>query len=184
MAVSNVALFGGAFLTPVIVGKMTRDIGWEWTFYLLAIFSAVAFPFIFFFVPETAFRRPDYLNTDYEGDSDRPHFGRVARQEATNTSESLPQISINGDEGVKEEENSTPSDGETPGAQETVLPQKVSYLQSLRLFNGRKTDEQFFKLFLRPLPLLFLHPGIIWVSNPLHEQCSRPLVNAAFADQL
>lgn len=160
MAVSNVALFGGSFLTPVIVGKMTESIGWEWTFYFIAIFAAASFPFVFFFVPETAFRRPDHLNTDFEGDSDR--LPRGSRYPATNTSET-PQESIE-----ENKENGTTANGpardtcnsETSGSNR---PQKTSFAKSLMPFNGRKTDESFFKLFLRPFPL-FLHPGILWVS--------------------
>lgn len=165
MAVSNVALFGGSFLTPVIVGKMTASIGWEWTFYFIAIFSAVAFPFVFFLVPETAYRRPDYLNTDFEGDADRPHVPRELRLPTTDASET-PQDSIGED---KENEtttlgaNGTVRHSRVSGADETIQPQKISYWQSLKPFNGRKTDESFFKLFLRPFPLFF-HPGILWVS--------------------
>ena len=50
MALSNLALFGGAFFTPIIVGKMSYDIGWQWSFYFVAIFSAGCFPLIFFLV--------------------------------------------------------------------------------------------------------------------------------------
>jgi len=39
--------------------------------------------------------------------------------------------------------------------------QKVPYIKSLYPFNGRKTDEYFWKLALRPLPL-FAHPSILW----------------------
>ncbi|KAK1138890.1 hypothetical protein N8T08_001679 [Aspergillus melleus] len=48
---------------------------------------------------------------------------------------------------------------ENPTRQET--PSKASYHQSLKPFNGRKTDENFFKLLLRPFPLFF-HPAILW----------------------
>lgn len=68
MALTNVALFGGCFLTPVIVGKMTFEIGWPWTFYFLAIFMGLMLPVVVFFVPETAFKRADHLNTDMELD--------------------------------------------------------------------------------------------------------------------
>src|SRR4029077_7390754 len=82
MALTNVSLFGGAFLTPVIVGKIAHTLGWEWSFYLVAIFTAVAFPFMFFFVPETAFRRADYFNTDFAGDGDHDRLHRNASDES------------------------------------------------------------------------------------------------------
>lgn len=141
---------------------MTASIGWEWTFYLIAIFAGVCFPFLFFFVPETAFRRPDHLNTDFEGDADRARVPRESGHSAANTSETL-QESIEED---KETRTTTPEANGTArdsGIDDSSPPQKVSFAKSLLPFNGRKTDESFFKLFLRPFPL-FLHPGILWVS--------------------
>jgi MFS family permease len=31
MAITNTCLFGGAFLTPVFVGMIAADIGWQWS---------------------------------------------------------------------------------------------------------------------------------------------------------
>ncbi|TKA58770.1 hypothetical protein B0A55_12666, partial [Friedmanniomyces simplex] len=53
MALSNLSLFGGAFFTPVIVGTLTSTMGWQWSFYLLAIFAAAMLPLVILFVPET-----------------------------------------------------------------------------------------------------------------------------------
>lgn len=74
MALSNLALFGGAFFTPVLVGKITSTIGWEWSFYLVAIFAGALLPLVFFFVPETAFTRPSnpYVEALENGTSQRP----------------------------------------------------------------------------------------------------------------
>ena len=44
MAFTNFALYGGAFFTPVIVGKMTAEMGWRWPFYFVSIFAAVFLP--------------------------------------------------------------------------------------------------------------------------------------------
>lgn len=46
MAVTNFALFGGAFMTPVVVGKMTSTIGWRWSFYFVAIFAGLVLPLV------------------------------------------------------------------------------------------------------------------------------------------
>lgn len=169
MALSNVALFGGAFLTPVIVGKIARSLDWEWTFYFLAIFSGVALPFLFFLVPETAFRRSDRLNTDFGIDTepvlkaDKPSEEAITKEdkeievEKSDSPESEQAPSLPQKDGVKAERK-----GDNLPVEEAV-PKKVTYVQTLKLFNGRKTDENFLKLLLRPLPL-FLHPGILWVS--------------------
>ncbi|KAK2783874.1 hypothetical protein FQN52_009393, partial [Onygenales sp. PD_12] len=159
MALSNVALFGGCFLTPVIVGKLTESMGWEWTFYFLAIFSGVSLPFMVFFVPETAFRRAAHLNTDFEGDSDRVHLPMPASAPGASTENGKPEQA-----GASNGHTNRPEDEEKShesAVQSSNLPQKATLLQSIKLFNGRKTDENFWTLFLRPFPLFF-HPGILW----------------------
>ncbi|CAI7639292.1 unnamed protein product [Penicillium pancosmium] len=151
MAVSNVSLFGAAFLTPVFVGKITKTMGWQWSFYFVAIFLAAALPFMIAFVPETAYRRPDYLNTDFK------HKAR--RNESTESHLPLDDTS-------DEPKPFVPGESGGRGMSRTEvsaapIPEKDSLLKSMRLFNGRKTDESFFKLLLRPFPL-FLHPGILY----------------------
>ncbi|KAI9884728.1 MAG: hypothetical protein M1823_003472 [Watsoniomyces obsoletus] len=155
MALANVSLFGSAFFTPILVGKITATLGWPWTFYLVAIFSAVSFLLIFFFVPETTYVRPAYLNTDIV--SVNP--GHQQEGQAMETSnghhppnqdyqQQYPMTALQGNSEQEPESNS-------------FAGRKDSYLRSLLCFNGRKTHENFFKLLLRPL-MLFLHPAVIW----------------------
>ena len=126
MALSNLSLFGSAFFTPIVVGKITHTIGYPWTFYLIAIFTGLTLPFVVLFVPETAYRREAYLNTDtVAGDS--TYFRR--------------------------------KDAFSP-VKEVSTP-RISFARSLLPFNGRKTDQNFFKLLLRPFAL-FLQPAILW----------------------
>ena len=128
MALSNLSLFGGAFFTPVIAGKMTSTIGWEWTFYMIAIFTAAMFPLVVLLVPETAFVRDAHFNTDMTMTDD---------SEFQKRGEELQSI------------------------HDPPPPPKIVSKQNLKIFNGRKTDENFFKLLFRPFPL-FAHPGILW----------------------
>lgn len=148
MALSNLALFGGAFFTPVLVGKITYTIGWEWTFYFVAIFTGVLFPFVIFFVPETAYRRKDSLNTDFNVGGTTQANGNSEKHSSEHT--------------VLSESNNN-SRGELSKSQtaDIIMPQKVSFARSLLPFNGRKTNESLLKLILRPLPLFF-HPAIFW----------------------
>jgi MFS family permease len=170
MAVSNVALFGGSFLTPVFVGKITDSLGWQWTFYFVAIFTGVAFPFMFFFVPETAFRRANYLNTDFSGKVDYDQFQHDSRHHSLSESQT-PLDGVPGGDGHSssdprnqltdyEKDDGAVHNGEAPQHRST----NTSYWRRLALFNGRKTEESFFKLLLRPFPL-FLQPGVLWVSH-------------------
>ncbi|EER24764.1 Major Facilitator Superfamily protein [Coccidioides posadasii C735 delta SOWgp] len=168
MAVSNVALFGGAFLTPVLVGKITASMGWAWTFNFVAIFAGLCLPFVFFFVPETAFRRATHLNTDFEGDAERNRNPRDVRYQEE-MSNRTSDHSGSGTNGELQTDGKSDSANEKEMKEDTAITgtagrpgaAKAAFLQSLRLFNGRKTDEDFFKLLLRPLPLFF-HLGILW----------------------
>ncbi|KAI5305064.1 riboflavin kinase [Ascosphaera pollenicola] len=147
LAVTGISLFGGAFMTPVIAGKMANDLGWRWNFYFIAIFAGIAFFFMFFFVPETAYRRDQRLNIDMLGNESQETMTRSSLDATT-------------DDAEKNGFRSTTRAAASPDAAQPI-PQKVSFVQSLALFNGRKTDEKFWKLMLRPFPL-FLHPGILW----------------------
>jgi MFS family permease len=141
MAITNTFIFGGAFLTPVFVGMITynRSLGWQWTFYFMAIFMGLGFLLVLFFVPETAYRRPKALELDLLDDS------------ASMAPASPPTTATE-----EEREKNARVSSETEHR-----PEKASRLKMMMPFSGRKTDEKFFLLFFRPFPL-FLHPAIIW----------------------
>ena len=160
MALTNMALFGGAFFTPIIVGKITYTLGWQWSFYFIAIFAGALLPFVFFFIPETAFRRANYLNTDLTGEDD---FRRGQQSDSAipmtekDTPEHHNSSNVSGAGSFDRQHEG--KDAEQLGY--SAGTPKVSFTRSLLPFNGRKTDESFFKLLLRPFPL-FLHPAILW----------------------
>lgn len=156
MALVNLAVFGGAFFTPILVGKITHTIKWPWTFYLISIFTAACLPLVVFFVPETAYRRAAYLNTDMASSDDisKPESGHELH-------------SLGGGSAVHL--NSTDAEAATEKLACTAIshayggahtPMK-SFTQSLMPFSGRLTDDSFFKLLLRPFPL-FAHPAVLW----------------------
>lgn len=92
-------------------------------------------------MPETAFRRADYLNTDFT----------AAGQTNIGTSSS-PPISLNSDE--KQLRSTTASPG-------TALGPREPYIKRLLVVNGRKSDDSYWKLLLRPFPL-YLQPAVFW----------------------
>ena len=148
-------------MTPVIVGKLTSTMGWDWSFYLVAIFSGACIPLLVFFVPETAYRRATHLNTDFEGDVERrnlPAYANGAGHGSQASEQDRTQLD--------DDEKQPSSDNRAAREAQTDIPPKATYLQTLMPFNGRKTDEKFLKLLLRPFPL-FLYPSILWVSRPL-----------------
>lgn len=163
MALSNLALFGGAFFTPVLVGKITHTLGWWWSFYFIAIFAAACLPLVIFFVPETAFRRASHLNTDFTGEESlqrEPGLQRAPEYELSSRRTRAPRHSPDrsGDASLDKD----PADVDISASRNRVpVPKKVSYARSLLPFNGRKTNENFLKLLFRPFPL-FLNPAILW----------------------
>ncbi len=168
MALANLSLFGSAFFTPIVVGKITHTLGWEWTFYLVAIFSGVVVLLVFFLVPETTYSRPAYLNTDMASVSGGPQQyeqgveasnGDPTNQKYQGHLQDYPMSALTG--------TGTAQHGQTNEDSNEYAARKDSYLRSLLPFNGRKTHENFFKLLLRPIPLFF-HPAVFWVCiSPL-----------------
>ncbi|TVY19841.1 putative MFS-type transporter [Lachnellula arida] len=141
MAVANLAVFGGAFFTPIVVGKITHTIGWEWSFYFVSIFSGFCLPLVFFFVPEVAFHRAAYLNTDLA---------------------STDAITLYQSQGATAEKYDVRSEVNDPEIHFTGADTKVkSFRENLMPFNGRVSDENFWKLVFRPFPL-FAHPAVFW----------------------
>jgi MFS family permease len=155
MALTNLAVFGGAFFTPILVGKMTHTIGWPWSFYLVAIFTAVCLPCIVFFVPETAYRRSAHLNTDLVSTDDLHQFQKPGEHGHELTS---VNAGSRPDSGTLLAKQANPSENSHFAGANTP---KKTFKENLSLFSGRKTDDSFFKLFLRPFPL-FAHPAILW----------------------
>ena len=110
---------------------------WHWTFILVSIFSGVLVPFIILFVPEHA-------------------FNREAAQSRIKTSTSSSE------ENIQKLTNTTIQEQ----GQEPVAPLTRGwgpFLPQLRLFTGRKSNENPIKILLRPFPLM-LHPAILWGS--------------------
>ena len=160
MALTNLAVFGGAFFTPILVGKITHTIGWPWTFYLVAIFTGACLPLVIFFVPETAYRRSAYLNTDL-ADSDDIQLVQKPEEHGHELQPNPGDVpaSTTGD-AIPEKHSAEAGSQHVLNSHETN-PSKASFKQMLRPFNGRKSDESYWKLLLRPFPL-FLHPAIFW----------------------
>lgn len=129
-------------------------------------------PLTVFFVPETAFRRANHLNTDYENDTNRAVGNGMESHLSSNyVPEGIQVEEAKGPSIADEDANGDASKASLPSG----IPKKNSYLMSLMPFNGRKTDENFFKLLLRPFPLFF-HPGILFVSCCPAGKCARDVL--------
>ncbi|KAF9692399.1 hypothetical protein EKO04_009460 [Ascochyta lentis] len=157
MALSNLALFGGAFLTPVFVGMIADNIGYQWTFYFVAIFTAVLLPLLILLCPETSYKREAQFDIDTMGNLviQPGHELKVVSDNRINSHSTSDEVER---EGIPKGEHEALVQSSTTSS---PPPPKATFLQTLKLFNGRKTDEHYIHLLLRPFPL-FLHPGILW----------------------
>ncbi|KAK3389503.1 major facilitator superfamily domain-containing protein [Podospora didyma] len=161
MAFTNLAVFGGAFFTPILVGKITHTIKWWWTFYLVAIFCAACLPLIYFFCPETAYHRETSLNLDLLATDNPAAYARPVTAQATGDDPEKLAGSASAPNGTSGANGADRTNETTDPSKPQAVPQKATFRESLALFNGRKTDESFWKLLLRPLPL-FLQPAFLW----------------------
>jgi len=155
MALSNFCVFGGSFLTPVLVGVIADRIGYQWTFYFVAIFAGIMLPLVILFVPETAFRREEKFDIDTMGNLlvlDGEEMKMLGNKYSSITSVEHEAAGNTVKIGAGDSPDQQPVGGS---------PRKATFLESIMPFNGRKTDERYLHLLLRPFAL-FLHPGILW----------------------
>ncbi|OAL53472.1 MFS transporter-like protein [Pyrenochaeta sp. DS3sAY3a] len=160
MALSNFCVFGGAFFTPVLVGVIADRIGYIWTFYFVAIFAGCMLPLVVLFVPETAYKRESRFDIDTMGNlvaadgSELTSLGNGSGDASKATSGDFERA------GTSVEKPLYPPAEDAQSAP-PAIPPKATFLQSMKPFNGRKSDDRYLHLLLRPFPLFF-HPGILW----------------------
>lgn len=127
---------------PILGGYISTTHGWRSQFQIISAFLVPCVILMFFLVPETAYNRPAIFDTD------------VASEDVLSA---LEESLARGDEGTKE---SGVVSAVSPGDSDTA-EKKKTFVEELRLYNGRFSDESFFKLLLTPLAL-FLYPATIW----------------------
>lgn len=146
MAFANLAVFGSAFFTPVIVGKITESMGLKWTFYLVAIFTGATLPILILFCPETAYRREARFNTDIYTEDDALH------PPSSGSSQTNEKEHHGGFRALPTNKPQPIGNANTP---------KKTFVESMSFFDGRKTDDPYLTLLLRPFPLI-MNPAFIW----------------------
>ncbi|KNG47744.1 mfs transporter [Stemphylium lycopersici] len=162
MALSNFCVFGGAFLTPVLVGVIADRIGYQWTFYFVAIFAGIMLPLVILFVPETAFRRDERFDIDTMGNllvMDGEEMKMLGNKYSSITSVENEAVGHT----VKIRAGDSPNQQPAGGS-----PRKATFLESIKPFNGRKTDERYTGAFIGAL-LGFALTGLVsdWSANLL-----------------
>ena len=115
--------------TAIIAGPIVTNIGWKWLFHILVIFEAAQFILMFFFSPETTYRREEAYNIDQTVVQD---LEKLAAKEH----ERLVQIS-------------------EPNNAEFRVPAKTPYLATLKPWSGIHSKDNLFKLITAPFFTVF-----------------------------
>lgn len=137
---------------PILGGYISTNHGWRSQFQIISAFLAPCVVLVFFLVPESAYNRPAIFDTDFSSEDNLSELeetlGRSDEARAVRDARAKEAQIPSGTEPV----SSSSSDSEE---------KKKTFVQELRLYNGRFSDESFFKLLLAPL-VLFLYPATIW----------------------
>jgi MFS family permease len=145
IAVWNLFLLTGISGGALVAGYIIERDGYQWTFWVCAIFFGVLMVAVFFLVPETAYRRKAVA------------VARSAEKEASGES-SVRDLKLGHEAAVTDlgDDNEGSAASEAP-----AVPKKHTYVESLRVFTGRYSRAPGWKPFVRPAVMLF-YPAIMW----------------------
>ncbi|THV06474.1 MFS general substrate transporter [Dendrothele bispora CBS 962.96] len=128
------SIMSGITLGPLLYSYVVQNLSWQMGFWFVSIPLGIAMLLVFFFVPETTYRRPD--------------------SSTNGKSQNSP---------VKPDNEKTSVDEHSiSAASENNVTHKPSYLSQLKIWHGTFSDESLFKIFLRPFPFL-LSPVTIYI---------------------
>ncbi|KIH87065.1 hypothetical protein SPBR_04851 [Sporothrix brasiliensis 5110] len=147
LAIWHYALSGGNALGQPIGTAILSSMGWRWPFIWACIVYAVYTIVLYFTCPETTYNRPAQLDLDILEDID------------DSSSERESPGAARGDEKTA---SSSVHDGDVESAPPAVEA-RMSYRESLRVFNGRFSDESFWRALVTPWSA-FLLPAVSWAA--------------------
>ena len=145
----SVGVGGGSCISGYII----QDLGWNWTYGICAIFYGVFIILIFFFVPETVYKRDPAYNLDL-GTTD--HTEEILD---ANTAQNTDNVSLKNNDLKTENTSATPV-RLTPiytGADEKPW----TFWQELRPVRGIESDENLLEVIFRPFGML-LFPQVLY----------------------
>jgi MFS family permease len=142
IAVWNLFLLTGISGGALVAGYIIERDGYQWTFWVCAIFFGVLMVAFFFLVPETAYRRKAVV-VGPTGVKEEGGDGSIGLEKTG------PEHDVNS---VDDKEKS---------AEAQAVPKKHTYLQSLRIYTGRYSRAPGWKPFARPVVMLF-YPAVFW----------------------
>ena len=138
IAVWNLFLLTGISGGALIAGQIIQFNGYKWTFGVCSIFFGVLMIGVLVFVPETAYRRDSLVVVPVEDGPDGVVRMKLAHEH-------------DGERGSEKASYESPHEPE----------KKKTIFQEMAIFSGTYTDAPIWKIFLRPVVLLF-YPGVMW----------------------
>lgn len=124
---------------PILGGYISMKHGWRTQFIIISCFLGPILVLAFFLMPEHVYNREDIYNTDVASEENLGALNdRMAKEEPV-------------------------TDGEEKSANEVAREKRLkkTWLQELKVYNGRYSDESFWKCLLSPF-VLMLYPATIW----------------------
>lgn len=173
---------------PVLGGFISTRHGWRSQFQIISAFLGPVLILVILLVPEHAYNRPAIFNTDLYSDGDLGELDDQLRKanaakteggmevyEKSATSNgaeqegiATPEREIGSGSGLKS--GGTTSAVEMPiassgeGTLTDSSEERKTWVQELRIYNGRFSDESFFKLIFAPF-VLFFYPATLWAFS-------------------
>ncbi|KAF2096044.1 MFS general substrate transporter [Rhizodiscina lignyota] len=154
LALWHFALQGGQSIGQVIGSQIVQAQSWYWAFRYALIACGVYTVVLFLFIPETTYNRPSRFNTDiYESLEKYSHGSGDIVPVKPNSSDEIYTVE-------KQPSTTAAADIETSNAEPE---KKKTYWQSLKLYNGRFSDEKLLDSLLSPLAA-YLLPAVAWTA--------------------
>ena len=146
MAIVQFILGGVSNFSSVICGPITANLGWKYLFYLCIIFIGLQILLLFFFVPETQYRRDQRYEIDEIANDRLEDLAQVEKRHA----EQLENAGLE-----KTETVTTNSSEHRPRAKKT-------FVQELAVFTGTYCDDNLLQLVIAPFAVC-MNLAVLWV---------------------
>ncbi|KAK0712568.1 major facilitator superfamily domain-containing protein [Lasiosphaeria miniovina] len=155
IAVWNLFLLTGISGGALIAGQIIDRDGYRWTFGVCAIMFGLLMLGVVFLVPETAYRRDSVVIVPAAAGDDEKHD-----VEGGTGSSSTHEMKLGHDHDAQ---HVSEADMHTsyPAGAPAGADKKHTYWQSLRVFSGRYSYAPGWKVFVRPVVMLF-YPAVMW----------------------
>ncbi|KAH7084378.1 major facilitator superfamily domain-containing protein [Paraphoma chrysanthemicola] len=154
LAIWHYALSGGNAIGQVIASQIVQAQGWVWPFKYTCIVIAVYTIILFFTCSESTYNRAASLNTDMREEiaDDSSDDGALVERIEAGFSGSEKSAPTPIPEAAKDVEK----------VQQPTEP-RITYWQSLKVYNGRFSDESLLRAFITPWSA-YLLPAVLWTA--------------------